>query len=83
MAHYLWVWMSANDDGNRARVTVAQDCIDFIEGHAVHRRIIDFHYLITTPAKHPEKPQNKTNTMTERGPPLSNPLLARLFITSQ
>lgn len=61
MGCYLWVWMSANDDGHWTRITVTQDRIDFIECHAVHRRIIDFYNLITTPAKAPTRNHQKAN----------------------
>lgn len=53
--------MSAYDDGDWARVTVAQDCVDFIEGHAVHWRIVDFHNLITTPANSTHRSLKNTN----------------------
>lgn len=48
---HLWVWMPAHNDGDRAGLAVAQDRIDFIECHTGHRRVIDFHNLVATPAR--------------------------------
>lgn len=45
--------MSTDDDGDWTGTAVTQDPVDFIERHAVHRGIIDFHNLIATPAKAP------------------------------
>lgn len=76
--------MSAHDDGNGARVTVAQDSVDFIEGHAVHWRLVDFHDLITTPAKNTHRNLKiKQMTVAERGPLLNNLLPSWLLMTSQ
>ena len=48
---YLWVRVSADNDGDGPGTAVTQDRIDFVERHAVHRGVIDFHDLVTTPVK--------------------------------
>lgn len=67
--------MSADNDGDGTGVTVAQDGIDFIERHAVHRGIVDLHNLIATPA---EAPTGRCQRASQRGSP-GGPLLPGLW----
>lgn len=42
--------MSADDDLDRTRGTLAKDCVDVIQGQVVNHSVVDFHDLITAPS---------------------------------